>query len=177
MIYIRETGYELYLISPSVSVVILMSVKLIISGFKNPADQDTDIDWVYSSVPLGNKLLFRRGSVKFTLFYYLFPVSVISGLFLLIKMPAADIILNILYLISFSLLITELIIRVEKSLPFTEKNPKFGSAAKYIDVIFVLLSGTVFFVSQIIIFKNVIFTISAVIIFLIIYLAVTELKN
>ncbi|MCI0473637.1 MAG: hypothetical protein L0Y76_08660, partial [Ignavibacteria bacterium] len=176
MIYIQETGYELYLISPSVSVVILMSLKLIISGFKIPADQDSDIDWVYDSIPLENKLLFRRGSVKFSLFFYLIPVSVISGLVLFIKIPAADIILNILYLISFSMLFTELIIRVEKSLPFTEKNPKFGSAAKYIDVISVILSGTVFFVSQIIIFKNVIFTVSAVIIFLIVYLAVTELK-
>ncbi|MCU0371736.1 MAG: hypothetical protein MUE56_00650 [Ignavibacteria bacterium] len=176
MIYVQEEGYELFLISPSVSVVILMSLKLIISGFKIPADQDTDIDWVYDSVPLENKLLFRRGCVKFTLFYYLIPVSVISGLFLLIAIPAADIILNILYLLTFSLLFTELVIRAEKSLPFTDKNPKFGSAAKYIDAVSVILSGTVFFVSQIIIFKNVIFTVSAVIIFLIIYLAVTELK-
>lgn len=176
MIYIKESGNELFLISPSVSVVILMSLKLIISGFKTPPDQDTDIEWIYDSIPIENRIQFRRGCIKFTFIYYLVPVSVISGLLLLIKIPAADIALNMFYLLSFSLLFTEVIIRADKSLPFTEKNPKFGSFTKYSDVITVLLSGTVFFVSQIIIFKNVIFTISAVIIFLIIFLVTTELK-
>jgi len=176
MIYIHENGNELFLVSPSVSVVILMSLKLIISGFKTPANMDTDIEWIYDSIPIADKILFRRGCIKFTIMYYLIPVSMISGILLLIKIPADDTVLNILYLISFSLIFTEVIIRFDKSLQFTEKHPKFGAATKYIDVISVLLSGTVFFVSQIIIFKNVIFTISAVLIFLFIYLVITELK-
>jgi len=173
MIYVQWSKNDLLIVSPSLSVIILMSLKMIISGFKTSIDHETDIEWIYLSVPIDNKILFRRGCIKFALFYYLFPVSVISGILLTTNIPAFEVLMNFLYLLSFSLVFTEVLIRMDAVMPFTADNLSMGTVTKYTDILVVFLAGTVFFVSQIIVFKNVIFTSSAVVLFLIIYLLLT----
>ena len=176
MISLQWGTNELLIISPSLSVIILLSLKLIISGFKTSIDQETSVKWIYDSIPIVDKLLFLRGCIKFTILYYLIPVMLISGILLTGKIPVFDILLNFLYLISFILVFAEVLIKIDGVMPFTADNMRLNTVTKFTDILVAFLAGTILFVSQIIIFKNVIFTISTVVLFLIIYLFLTEFK-
>jgi hypothetical protein len=176
MLFLQWGKNELLIVSPSLSVIILMSLMLILSGLRTSIDNDTDINWIYDSVPMGSRLQFKRGCLKFVLLYYLFPVFVISGSILSVKISVYEVLINFIYLLSFLLVFTEVLLRIGTALPFSAENLRLDSVTKYTDIFVVLITGTVFFVSQIIIFKNVIFTISAVILFLIIYLFLTGIN-
>ncbi|MCE1165552.1 MAG: hypothetical protein LWX07_09150 [Bacteroidetes bacterium] len=144
------------IVSPAVTITTLMCIRLLYANTKMALDTDGNIGWLYDSLPVERRK-FANGVLKFIYVYFLVPVIAVTSLLLLTRLPAADVFLNQIYLFAFGIFVNSLLNRFDKTLPFTVESTKFNSSSKYIEILVVTLFGIVFFVSQIFIFKSIIF--------------------
>lgn len=151
---------RLLVLSPAVTITTLMCIRLIYSNTKMAFDTDGSINWIYNSIPVERRKILN-GIVKFIYVYFVFPVLVIVSLLLIIRLPAKDVLLNVFYLGVFGVFVNALMNRFDKTYPFSVDAAKYNNSSKYIEILFVAFFGVVFFVSQIFIFKSIIFVLLA----------------
>jgi ABC-2 type transport system permease protein len=152
---------NILVISPAITMTTLMCIRLLYSNTKMSFETDGDINWLYKYLPVERRK-FSNGIIKFIYVYFLFPSVLITTLLLLIRLPLADVLINQLYLVSFGIFINSFLNRFDKTFPFSIENTKFNTSSKYLDILYVILFGIVFIVSQIFIFKSIIFVLIAV---------------
>ena len=160
MLVMMEKGVPisegLLIISPAISITTLMCIRLLYANTKMSLDTDGNISWLYESLPVERRK-FVNGASKYIFMYFVVPVVVTTSLLLLTRLPALDVFCNQFYLLAFGFFTNSLLNRFDRHLPFTIEGTKFNNSSKYIEILFVIIFGVVFFVSQIFIFKSIIF--------------------
>ncbi len=151
---LSENG--LLVLSPAVTITTIMCIRLLYANTKMALDSDGNVNWIYDSIPVERRK-FLNGIVKFIYVYFVFPVLVIVSLLLIIRLPAEDVLLNVFYLAVFGIFVNSLMNRFDKTYPFSVEITKYNNSSKYLEILIVIFFGIVFFVSQIFIFKNIIF--------------------
>lgn len=171
MLVMMEKGVSinegLLIISPAISITTLMCIRLLYANTKMSLDTDGNINWLYESLPVERRK-FVNGVSKYIFLYFVAPVIVITSLLLLTRLPALDVFCNQFYLLAFGFFTNSLLNRFDRHLPFTIEGTKFNNSSKYIEILLVTFFGVVFFVSQIFIFKSIIFVLLGVLIFAVI---------
>jgi hypothetical protein len=155
------------IIGPSVSIVLIMFVRLLIANTKMQIEGTSGIDWLYESLPFASQKEILSGVNKFIYLYFLMPVLIVMFALLSIRLNPADTALNLIYAFSFISFADIVYLAFDRQMPFTAEISKSNSAAKYLNIFLVVLLGVVFFVSQIFVFENVIFVFIAVFLFLV----------
>jgi len=155
------------IIGPSVSIVLIMFVRLLIANTKMQIEGTSGIDWLYESLPFASQKEILSGVNKFIYLYFLMPVLIVMFALLSIRLNPADTALNLIYAFSFISFADIVYLAFDRQMPFTAEISKSNSAGKYLNIFLVVLLGVVFFVSQIFVFENAIFVFIAVFLFLV----------
>ena len=158
--------YEVYVLSPSITITLIMAARLVYSNTKIAFEDDESIQSLYSVLPLGSKFNFLKGVNKFVNLYLIFPVMIVCLVLVLFRFPHFDVLMNFFYLYSYLSLADTLYMRFDKIFPFTVQSTKFNNSTKYIQLFGAILLGIVLIASQIFLFKNIIFLIIAIFVIL-----------
>ena len=162
----KLSAYEIYVLSPSITITLIMVSRLVYSNTKISLGEDDSIQSLYSVLPIGNKYNFMKGVSKFVNLYLMLPVSIICLGLVLIRFQNYDVFVNFIYLYAFISLVNTLSMRYDKIYPFTVQSTKYNNSTKYIQLFGAILLGIGFIVSQIFLFKNIIFIITAIFVIL-----------
>ena len=154
------------IISPSITFVLVMCSRLLVSGTKILDENSSDTEWIYDSMPVREVRYINKGVSKFIYTAVLFPVIVIITILLSLKADFAEVFYNMIFISSGIYLINSIILLFDKTYPFTLESTKFNSASKFFEVFFSMFLGLALFLIQIFVFQNIIFVIIAVMIFI-----------
>lgn len=157
---------SMLVISPSITFVLVMCSRLLVSGTKILDENTTDTEWVYDSMPIKDVRYVNKGVSKFIYTVVLFPVIVIITILLSLKADFAGVFYNIIFISSGIYLINSIMLLFDKTYPFTLESTKFNSASKFFEVFFSMFLGLALFLIQIFVFQSIIFVIISVIIFI-----------
>jgi hypothetical protein len=160
--------YEVYVLSPSITITMIMAARLVYSNTKIAFEEDENVQSLYSVFPLESKFNFLKGVNKFVNLYLIFPVMFICLALVLFRLQNVDVLLNFFYLYSYLSLADTLYLRYDKIYPFTMQSTKFNNSTKYIHLFGAILLGIVLIASQIFLFKNIIFLITAIFVILVV---------
>lgn len=155
----------LLIVSPSITFVLVMCSRLLISGTKILDENSTDTKWIYDSMPIREVRSVNKGVSKFIYTTVLFPVIVVITILLSFKADFMNVFYNMIFISSGIYLINSVMLLFDKTYPFTLESTKFNSASKFFEVFFSMFLGLALFLIQIFVFQNIIFVIISVIIF------------
>jgi len=150
------------ILSPSITFTIIMCSRLLITNTKISEENTSDIEWIYNSSPIKNKISFLSGALKFININFIIPVILFITFILFLKVQPVSVILNMFYITSFLFLLNSTLILFDKKLPFTLESSKFNSATKFLEILYTIILGVIIFIVQIFIFQNVIFVLIAI---------------
>lgn len=162
----KLSPYEIYVLSPSITLTIIMAARLVYSGTKISFDEDENVQSLFSVLPVENRFKFLKGVNKFVSLYLVLPVSVLCLGLVLFRFPHYDVFLNFIYLYAFISLYNTLSMKFDRVYPFTVPATKFNNSTKYLNLLGAILLGIVLVASQIIVFKNILFFITAIFVIL-----------
>ena len=145
------------ILSPSISMMLLLCIRLLISNTKISDENTAGMDWLYSILPIDSKMRILMGVQKFLHIYFIIPVIILSGIILSFKINFYSLLLNLIYITSAIFFINSLYSLFDKKFPLTEEYTKYNSASRLLEILITVLLGIVIFVGQIFIFQNVIF--------------------
>ncbi|MBN1632795.1 MAG: hypothetical protein JW917_01360 [Ignavibacteria bacterium] len=172
------SGNGIPILSPSITMIIIMMSRLFISNLQIADENSNDIQWIYESLPLKSPARIFQGSFKFI--YYIFiilPVLLITAM-LLIKFAAEVVLINIIYVLIFSSFVMTITFLFIKNYPFTMESTKMNSALRLFDILISVVFAVVIFILQFIIFENYTYIfISIIIIFIINFLIIKQIRN
>jgi hypothetical protein len=157
---------EIYVLSPSITLTLIMAARLVYSSTKISFDDDENIQSLFEVLPVENRFKFLKGVSKFVSLYLVFPVSVLCVGLVLYRFPHVDVIYNFVYVYAFVSLYNTLSMKFDKVFPFTIPATKFNNSTKYFNLLGAILLGIVLVASQIFVFKNIIFLITAIFVIL-----------
>lgn len=160
-----STGYVL--LSPSITLTLLMSSRLMISNTKIMDENTSGTEWIYDSLPIKEKGQVIKGANKFIYINYLLPVTVLIFFLLLIKADFLTVFLNILFISAAVYFINSVSLLFDRIYPFTLESTKFNSSSKFFEILLAMVLGIVLFLIQIFIFQNIIFVLVSVILLII----------
>ncbi len=155
------------LISPSVSLTLLMSSRLLISNTKIMDENTSGTEWIYESLPLKEKGSVIKGANKYVYINYLLPVVILIFVLLCFKADFITVLLNILFVSASVYFINSITLLFDGVYPFTLESTKFNSASKFLEILISMITGVVLFLIQIFVFQNIIFVIISVVLMLI----------
>lgn len=153
-------------LSPSVTMTLLMSSRILISNTKILDENSQNTRWIFDTLPLGNAALMIKGSYKYIYINFLFPTMLLIFMILSLKAGITTALLNIFFISSGIYFINSVSMLFDKIYPFTLESNKFNSASKFIEIIFAMILGIILFLIQIFVFQNIIFVIVSVILFI-----------
>lgn len=162
----KLSPYEIYVLSPSITLALIMAARLVYSSTKIAFDEDENVQSLFDVLPVENRYKFLKGVNKFVTLYLVLPVSVLCLGIVLFRFMHYDILLNYIYLFVFISLYNSLSMRYDKVYPFTVPATKFNNSTKYLNLFAAILLGVVLVASQIFVFKNIIFFITAIFVIL-----------
>ena len=148
---------EIKILSPSITLTLIMCLRLLISNTKISEENTEDIKWLYDSIPIINKKSLIKGVNKYIYINFIFPVLIILFLILCFKFPLMSLVLNLLYILSMSVLINSVYLIFDKTLPFTVNSSKHNSVSKLGEIFLTIILGVIIFAVQIFTFENIIF--------------------
>ena len=149
-------------ISPTILFIYILCARLIVSNTRIADANSNDTEWIYDSLPVNGVSMIRLGVLKFILVYFLIPLMIIMGALMSIRMDILSIAFNLLYVTSGVFLISSVLYRFDKAYPFTLDSTKMDSASKFVEIILTIFLGILIFISQLFIFKNIIFIIVSI---------------
>lgn len=152
-------------LSPSVTLTLLMCSRLLISNTKILDDNSNDTEWIYDSLPVKQKSIIK-GANKFIYTILIFPVLAVITVLLSFKADFSTVIYNILFISSGIYFINSVALLFDKTYPFVIENSRFNSASKFIEVFFAMFLGIILFLLQIFVFQNIIFVIITFVFFI-----------
>lgn len=161
-------GASILILSPSISFVLIMCFRLLITTTKIEDENSNDAGWIYSALPVFRLKRLQNANIKFVFFNLILPVTLILFLLLSIKFQFFHLLLNLVYLLASLNFINTTFLMCDKIFPFSLESTKYNSASKLGEILFIMLIGVVIFIAQIFIFENVIFVIISVLLFFVI---------
>lgn len=150
------------ILGPTITMMIIMSSRLMITNTKISDENSSGTDWLYKSLPLKENVWVFNGVNKFIYINLIAPMVLLVFLILLIKLDFKTVGINMLFIISCLVFINSLFSLFDKTFPFTLESSKFNSTSKFIEVLFTMLLGVAIFVGQIFIFQNIIFVVAVI---------------
>jgi len=153
-------------ISPSVSLTVLLCARMLISNTKILDDSSSDTKWIFDSLPSGNISSYIKGVNSFIYFVMILPMLIFIFLMLLFKADTLTIFLNFIYISSSVYFVISIASLFDKTLPFTLESSKYNSATRFLEVLISMVIGVAVFLIQIFIFQNIIFVITATVLFI-----------
>lgn len=153
------------IISPSITFVLVMCSRLLISGTKILDENSTGTKWIYDSMPIREVRNVNKGVSKFIYTVVIFPVMITITVLLSFKANFAEVFYNMIFISSGIYFINSIMLLFDKTYPFTLESTKFSSASKFFEVFFSMFLGIFLFLIQIFVFQNIIFVIISVMIF------------
>lgn len=163
---IKESPYEVYVLSPSITLTLIMAARLVYSSTKISFDEDENVISVFNVLPLDSRFNFLKGVNKFVSFNLIIPVALLCLGLVLFRLPHYDVVLNFLYIYVFVSLYNAVSMKFDKVYPFTVPATKFNNSTKYFNLLGAILLGIVLVASQIFVFKHIIFFITAIFVIL-----------
>ncbi|MEO6696053.1 MAG: hypothetical protein ABIY50_03925 [Ignavibacteria bacterium] len=158
---------SMLIISPSITLTLIMSSRILISNTKILDEGSVDTGWIFNSLPAKDGSSIIKGTYKFIYIKFLLPVITILFILLLYGADLTTVFLNITFISSAIFLISSVSLRFDKTYPFTLESTKFNSASKFIEIILSMLLGIILFLLQIFVFQNSIFVILSTTIFIV----------
>lgn len=146
---------QVIMLSPSILITIILCLRLLVTATSGAEESGSDVNWIYKSIPLKNRITFLKGMLMFHYINFTIPLLIIVFFILVIKIEAGDLILNLLYIFTSLVFINAVSIRFSIKLPFSVEVTKYDSAGRLIDVLINVLFGAVIFILMIFIFKNI----------------------
>jgi hypothetical protein len=162
----KLSPYEIYVLSPSITLTLIMAARLVYSSTKISFDDDENVQSLFAVLPVENRFKFLKGVNKFVSLYLVFPVSVLCLGLVLFRFPHYDVLLNFVYVFAFISLYNTLSMKFDKVFPFTLPATKFNNSTKYFNLLGAILLGIILVASQIFVFKNILFFITAIFVIL-----------
>jgi len=162
------------MLTPSVFFMLLMSVKLLISATKIEDENSTGSSWIFSALPVPSVKRILNANIKFVFANFAVPVLIILYAVMIFKADVIALTSNMLFIFSASYFVITVFFAFDRVMPYSLENTKYNSASKFGEILLIMLTGIVIFVSQIFIFENVIFVIIAIIMFFVISLVIKK---
>lgn len=156
------TGAGVLILSPTILFIYILCARLIVSNTRVADANSNDTEWIYNSLPIKGASQIRLGVLKFILIYFLIPLIAVMGILLSFKVDILSIALNLLYVTAGVFLISAVLYRFDKNYPFTLDSVKMDSTSKFVEILMTIVLGVMIFISQLFIFKNIIFIIVAI---------------
>ena len=150
-----NTAYML--LSPSITLTLLMSSRLLISNTKIMDENTAGTEWIYDSLPVKEKSAAIKGANKFIYINYLLPVVILIYIMLCFMADIVTVSLNIFFISASVYFINSVSLLFDRVYPFTLESTKFNSASKFIEIFIALIIGVALFLIQIFVFQNIIF--------------------
>lgn len=145
------------ILGPSLTMMLIMSSRLLISATKIADENSHGTDWIYKTIPVKESVWIFNGVNKFIYFNFLIPVFIIVFLILLNRLDFITVLLNMTFIISGIIFINSLAGLFDKNYPFTLENTKHNSTSKFFEVILTMVMGILVFIIQIFVFSNIYF--------------------
>ncbi len=145
------------LLSPSITLTLLMSSRLLISNTKIMDENTSGTEWIYESLPMKEKGSAIKGANKFIYINYMLPVVLLIYIMLCFITDIVTVSLNIFFISASVYFINSVSLLFDKVYPFTLESTKFNSASKFIEIFIALIIGVALFLIQIFVFQNIIF--------------------
>lgn len=164
---------SIMLLSPSITMTLLMSARLLVSNTKILDDDSSDTFWIYENLPVKDKRQIILGANKYVYINYILPVIILIFICISFKADMLTCTLNILFVSVSVYFISTVGTLFDNIYPFTLESTKFNSASKFLEIIMSMIFGVALFLIQIFIFQNIIF----VIIYIFAIIIITALLN
>lgn len=171
------TNTSLLVLSPAISMTFIISSRILLSNLAIGFDEDENISSLYAALPVKSRYAFNNGVSKFIYINFLLPVLFLCSVIIAFKIQSVDIVFNFLYIFLFIVLINTVFAKLDRHFPFSVPPSKFNNASKYLQLLFSLLLGIVFILSQIFIFANFIFFIITIFVILLIIVFLNKIYS
>lgn len=171
------TANSILMFSPSITITLVMCIRLMISNAKIADENSQDIGWIYESLPIESIKYFQNGVFKFIYINLIIPILILIFILLSFRINITPLVLNFAFIISVTLFLNSIISIFDKKMPFSLESTKYNSASRFGQIMLTVLAGIVIIVGQIFIFENVIFVIVSVAVFFIISVLLNYNKN
>jgi len=172
---IADMPDSIKIIHPSLSIPLIMSIRLFIGSTKGSIEENSAFK--YSILPINNFHLIKKGVIKFGYYYFYFPILILFAIILSFTVSIETIILNYLYLIPSIILINSFLNIKDKILPFSMDNTFYNGGRKYFDILIATLLGIVLFVIQMFVFQNIVFVLITIFLFIILIFIINSRIN
>jgi len=174
----ESEGLVIPVLSPSITMIFIMMSRMFISNLQIADENSNDVKWIYESLPLESPARIYSGSFKFVFYTFISVPLIFISIILLVKYPVSYVIPNILYVLSFTVLLITISFLFVKNFPFTLESNKINSAIKLLDVFVSILFAIGIFVLQFFVFQNNTYIfISIITILLINFLITKQIRN
>jgi hypothetical protein len=154
-VFFSNPKYQI--LSPSISMMLLLCIRLLDSNTKIADENTGDMNWFYSILPIKSREKFLLGIQKFLYINFVLPIIIIIGVILSFKIAPATLSLNLFYFLSSIIFINSVYNIIDKKYPFTSEYTKYNSATRLLEILLTMLFGIVIFIAQVFIFQNIIF--------------------
>lgn len=166
LLYLRSAGSlgslmspVVPLLSPSITIILMMSSRMLISNTKIMDDQSADTEWIYKTLPERDPGIILRGVLKFFFLSFFLPVMLLLFIVLLFRGSIEAAVLNLLFIGSGICFIVTLSSLFDKTMPFTIESGKFNSASKLGEIFVSMFVGIILILIQIFAFQSIIFAV------------------
>lgn len=171
-------GLVIPVLSPSITMIILIMSRMFISNLQIADENSNEVKWIYESLPLESPARILTGSFKFIFSTFITLPVIFITIILLFKYPASDVLINIIFILAFTLFAMALSFLFIKNYPFTLESSKINSASKLIEVFISVIIAVIIFIMQFFIYQNYTYIfISIIIIFIINFLITKRIRN
>jgi hypothetical protein len=145
---------EIKVLNPSITLILLFTSRLLLKNFLYSDEGPVNIVEFYKSLPIKNGKSFWVGVMIFVIVFLLIPTYFMVSVCLSFVADITAIIANMFFVFSFIIFLNSLNLTNNKILPFSVQNTRYSSFSRLGDFLLVILIFIVFFILQIITFKN-----------------------
>lgn len=164
----RTFSFEYPMLSPSITIILLMSSRMLISNTKIMDDITHGTDWIYKSLPQKDGHQILKGVSKFFYLVFFIPVMIILFIVLSARGSIESALINVLFTGFGIYFINSVASLFDKTMPFTIESGKFNSASKLLEIFTAMIIGIILILIQIFAFQNIIFAVATIASFIII---------
>lgn len=145
---------EIRVLNPSITLILLLSSRLLMMNLLYSEEGSINIVEFYQSLPIWSNKLFWMGVIAFVSVFLLIPIFILLSICLSFVAEQTAVVANMFFVFSFIIFLNSLNLINTKTLPFSISYSRYSSLTRLGGVIFTLLIGVVFFIFQILAFKN-----------------------
>lgn len=164
----RTFSLKFPMLSPSITIIMLMSSRMLISNTKIMDDITHGTDWIYRTLPQKDGHQILKGVSKFFYLVFFIPVMILLLIVLSARGSFEAALVNVLFTGFGIYFINSVASLFDKTMPFTIESGKFNSASKLLEIFTAMIIGIILILIQIFAFQNTIFALATIASFIII---------